>query len=228
MEKHECYIADTTSLPPDLAPSSFRLSGYGEPVRYHWTTNGKEDPGEVAALNTAWDDMPTVQGKKVIYPTKVEVDDVIWVDHQMDLRNAAAMSSAEPHGNAIWMHFREATPRDFGRDQISSRIERLTIPQRWREEKIAPPSLECRRKTSRLCIDIRDTYGLYPDWIAPSKIGGIYVLYRHIYTERCLSLEIDNDLDCICQVFDRTNIYLTADVDSGREVLSLAFDLFNE
>lgn len=112
-------------------------------------------------------------------------------------------------------------------DRLASSISRITLPRRWIEEGVQPPTLECRQKATRICTEIFEKFRLHPDFIAPSKEEGLFFVYRHPKSDRSLSMEIDNELDCLGQVYDSGEIYLTEFIETPR-VISALVAAFNE
>lgn len=93
--------------------------------------------------------------------------------------------------------------------QLQAKVNRVSLPRRWAEEGVIPPSQDCKEKAFKFCKLVYQRSYLIPDRVSASKEEGIYMVYRHFYSSRSLSAEIDNDLDVICQVYDETQTFQT-------------------
>jgi hypothetical protein len=111
-------------------------------------------------------------------------------------------------------------------DQIGAMVARVDLPLRWREEGISAPTLQCRQLTREICERIYDKYHLIPARIAASKEEGIYLVFHHMRNGRSFSLEVDNELDCIAQVYDRNSIFVTQPLEAETDLDAL-MKLFN-
>ena len=150
----------------------------------------------------------------------------VWLSSKYDLRlkefalaigpsiHHGATSRLEPNRyQCLTLRYPDTIP-----DQIDAMIDRAYLPRRWIEEGVTPPTLKCRFLTKEICKAIYELYEMIPSRIVASKEEGLYVVYHHLRNGRSFSLEIDNELDCIAQVYDQRNIFLTDSFESDNEL----------
>ena len=150
----------------------------------------------------------------------------VWLSSKYDLRlkefalaigpsiHHGATSRLEPNRyQYITLRYPDTIP-----DQIDAMVDRARLPKRWIEEGVAPPTLKCRFLTKEICKAIYEWYEIIPSRIVVSKEEGLYVVYHHLRNGRSFSLEIDNELDCIAQVYDQRNIFLTDSFESDNHL----------
>lgn len=118
--------------------------------------------------------------------------------------------------------FQDPVPR-----QIAARIDRVRLPPRWSEEGVVPPTIDCKQRASEFCDALYRRSYLVPDYVAPSKEEGVFLVYRHSVSTRCLSVEIDNELDIVCQVYDANQTFLTLLVQDFTLDISHLVRVFN-
>ena len=79
--------------------------------------------------------------------------------------------------------------------QLNHWVDSVNIPQKWVEEGIHPPTLECRKLAKSVVLQLLKEHQLYPSRISATIEEGVFVNYVNHINKRNLSIEIYNDLD---------------------------------
>lgn len=75
------------------------------------------------------------------------------------------------------------------------KIESIKLPEAWRLEQVAEPSVACLAMSRSLVWIVYKEHGIIPLAISPSKVEGVFLKYAKGDCE--LRVEIDNEMDIV-------------------------------
>ena len=93
-------------------------------------------------------------------------------------------------------------------------VDSVNIPQKWVEEGIHPPTLECRKLAKSVVLQLLKEHQLYPSRISATIEEGVFVNYVNHINKRNLSIEIYNDLDIAAIITRDKEIIISADISN--------------
>ena len=111
--------------------------------------------------------------------------------------------------------------------QLSGWIHSLELPQKWRNEGIAPPNFECKKLARKVAVALYQDFSLIPIRIALSIEEGIYLKYKNFDNNKVLEIEVYNDNLDIAAILTK-NDEIIKSVDIEKENFSEIVKLFND
>lgn len=99
--------------------------------------------------------------------------------------------------------------------QLTSWIDSIAIPQKWEEEGIQQPTLECRKLTKSIILRLLIEQRLHPSRISATIEEGVFVNYVNHINNCNLAIEIYNDLDIAVIVTRDKEIINSWDIIDG-------------
>lgn len=173
---------------------------------------------------------------KVDYKDKYEFDalkseEILLISTLNDLDNMLELSYTK-YEDAVYDSKREEVTyvieedlNDLFIQDINEKITSLKFPEKWKCEKVIPPSVECKNLAKKIISHLFYEYNIIPEWFAPSKEEGVFVLYKNRSTLKMLSIEIYNDLDVVALIKN----YYKKEIIISTEIKELDFSgLYNE
>ncbi len=97
-------------------------------------------------------------------------------------------------------------------ENLKSRVYSVNIPDKWRKEGIAAPTIQCKEIAAEQIADLYSIYNIYPERISATIEEGIFVLYKDYYSRKDLSIEIYNDLDIAVMITKGKEIIKSVDI----------------
>ena len=98
--------------------------------------------------------------------------------------------------------------------QLNHWIDSISIPQKWVQEVIHPPTLECRALAKSVVLKLLKEHQLYPSRISATIEEGVFVNYIDHINKRNLSIEIYNDLDIAVIITQDKEIITSIDISN--------------
>lgn len=96
--------------------------------------------------------------------------------------------------------------------QLMLRTSAVTLPERLLSEKIAPPTIECKKKAQSIISILYNDFRLHPLRISASIDEGIFIKYSNYSNQKDLSIEIYNDLSVGAIVTKSKEIITSMDI----------------
>jgi hypothetical protein len=111
--------------------------------------------------------------------------------------------------------------------QLKGWIHSLELPQRWRNDGIAPPNYDCKKLAGKVAEALYKDFSIIPIRIAVSIEEGIYLKYKNFDNKKILEIEVYNDNLDIAAILTKNNqVIKSADIE--KENFFEMVKLFNE